>query len=74
MPRIIEAWGGRDETALCLATVTLAGVLLTVVTNEAQQTRHRICAVALADNLNTHTHWDHSGANTEFPDTIDFVA
>ena len=24
--------------------------------------------------INTHTHWDHSGANTEFPDTIDFVA
>ena len=23
--------------------------------------------------INTHTHWDHSGANTEFPDTIDFV-
>ena len=24
--------------------------------------------------INTHTHWDHSGANTEFPDTIEFVA
>ena len=23
--------------------------------------------------VNTHTHWDHSGANTEFPDTVDFV-
>ena len=23
--------------------------------------------------INTHTHWDHSGANTEFPDTVDFV-
>lgn len=33
-------------------------VELTVVTNEAQQTRHS----------------DHSGNNTEFPDTIDFVA
>ncbi len=24
--------------------------------------------------INTHTHWDHSGSNTEFPDTVDFVA
>jgi cyclase len=23
--------------------------------------------------INTHTHWDHTGANTEFPDTVDFV-
>lgn len=107
------------------------GALLTVVTNEARQTRHRIRPLELADNLymltsdpeeqgmrtggntavfvtstgvalvdtkisgygqdilaevrkitdkpvttiiNTHTHWDHSGANTEFPHTVDFVA
>ena len=24
--------------------------------------------------INTHTHWDHSGSNTEFPDTVNFVA
>ena len=117
--------------ALCLTTLTVAGVLLTVVSNEARQPRHRIRPVEVADNLymltsdpaeqgmrtggntavfvtstgvalvdtkirgygqdilaevrkitdqpvttiiNTHTHWDHSGANTEFPDTIDFVA
>ncbi|MDA1092354.1 MAG: MBL fold metallo-hydrolase [Acidobacteria bacterium] len=24
--------------------------------------------------INTHTHWDHSGSNTEFPDTVQFVA
>ncbi len=24
--------------------------------------------------INTHTHFDHSGSNTEFPDTVDFVA
>ena len=24
--------------------------------------------------INTHTHFDHSGANTEFPDTVDYVA
>ncbi len=116
---------------LCLATITVVGALLTVVTNEARQTRHRIRPLELADNLymltsdpeeqgmrtggntavfvtstgvalvdtkisgygqdilaevrkitdkpvttiiNTHTHWDHSGANTEFPHTVDFVA
>ena len=24
--------------------------------------------------INTHTHWDHSGSNPEFPDTVNFVA
>jgi cyclase len=24
--------------------------------------------------INTHTHYDHSGSNTEFPDTVEFVA
>ena len=24
--------------------------------------------------INTHVHYDHSGANTEFPDTVQFVA
>ena len=24
--------------------------------------------------INTHTHWDHSGSNAEFPDTVHFVA
>ncbi len=24
--------------------------------------------------INTHTHFDHSGANTEFPDTVDYVS
>ena len=23
--------------------------------------------------INTHTHWDHTGANTEFPDTVDDI-
>jgi glyoxylase-like metal-dependent hydrolase (beta-lactamase superfamily II) len=23
--------------------------------------------------INTHTHWDHTGSNTEFPDTVNFV-
>ncbi|MBM61564.1 MAG: hypothetical protein CL484_01300 [Acidobacteria bacterium] len=23
--------------------------------------------------INTHTHYDHSGGNVEFPDTVDFV-
>ncbi len=116
---------------LCLATLTFVGVALTLVTNEAQEARHPIRPLEVADNLymlsshpagqgmrtggntavfvmssgvtlvdtkikgygqdilaevrkitdkpittiiNTHTHWDHSGANPEFPDTINFVA
>ncbi len=37
--------------ALRLTTLTLAGVLLAVVTNEARQTHHRIRPLPLADNL-----------------------
>ena len=116
---------------LSLATLTLVGVLLTLVTNEARQDRFPIRPLELADNLymlssdpaeqgmrtggntavfvtsdgvalvdtkikgygedilaevrkitdkpittiiNTHTHWDHSGSNNEFPDTVHFVA
>ena len=36
---------------LCLATVTVVGVLLTVATNEARQTRHRIRPLEITENL-----------------------
>ena len=119
------------KRTLCLTTLTLAGVLLTVVANEARQDRFGIRPLELAENLymltsdpaeqgmrtggntavfvmasgvalvdtkikgygqdilaevrritdkpvttiiNTHTHWDHSGSNPEFPDTVQFVA
>ena len=119
------------KRTVCLTTLTLAGILLTVVANEARQERFPIRPLELADNLfvltsdpsqqgmrtggntavfvmssgvalvdtkikgygqdimaevqkitdkpvttiiNTHTHWDHSGSNPEFPDTVQFVA
>ena len=118
------------KRTLCLATLTLASVLVTVVANEARQERFRIRPLELTENLyvltsdpaeqgmrtggntavfvtssgvtlvdtkikgygqdilaevrritdkpvttiiNTHTHWDHSGSNPEFPDTVQFV-
>ena len=114
----------------CLAAVTVVGVTLAAVSYEAQQERHPIRPLELADNLyvltsdpaeqgmrtggntavflasdgvvlvdtkikgygedilaqvrqitdlpvttiiNTHTHWDHSGSNPEFPDTVNIV-
>ena len=114
----------------CLAMVTMVGVTLAAVSNEAQQARHRIRPLELTGNLhmltsdpaeqgrrtggntavfvtsdgvvlvdtkyqgygsdilaevrkisdkpvttiiNTHTHYDHSGSNPEFPDTVNFV-
>ena len=116
---------------VCLTVLTMVGVTLGMVSNEARQARHPIRSLELADNLyvltsdpaeqgmrtggntavfvmadgvalvdtkikgygadilaevreitdkpvttiiNTHTHWDHSGSNPEFPDTITFVA
>ena len=115
----------------CLALVTMIGVTLAAVSNEAQQARHRIRPLELTGNLhmltsdpaeqgrrtggntavfvtsdgvvlvdtkyqgygadilaevrkitakpvttiiNTHTHYDHSGSNPEFSDTVNFVA
>ena len=115
----------------CLATVTMIGVTLAAVSNEAQQARYRIRPLELTGNLhvltsdpaeqgrrtggntavfvtsdgvvlvdtkyqgygadilaevrkisdkpvttiiNTHTHYDHSGSNPEFSDTVNFVA
>ena len=115
----------------CLAMVTIIGVTLAAVANEAQQGRHPLRPLELTGNLymltsdpaeqgmrtggntavfltsdgvvlvdtkikgygadilaevrkitdkpvttiiNTHTHWDHSGSNPEFPDTVNFVA
>ena len=114
----------------CLAMVTMIGVTLAAVSNEAQQARHRIRPLELTGNLhmltsdpaeqgrrsggntavfvtsdgvvlvdtkyqgygsdilaevrkisdkpvttiiNTHTHYDHSGSNPEFSDTVNFV-
>ena len=114
----------------CLAAVTIIGVTLAAVSNQAQPERHPIRPLELTGNLyvltsdpaeqgmrtggntavfltsdgvvlvdtkikgygadilaqvreitdlpvttiiNTHTHWDHSGSNPEFPDTVNIV-
>ena len=127
-----ESGGGATmKRVVCLAAVTMLGVTLAAVSNEAQQARYRIRPLELTGNLhvltsdpaeqgrrtggntavfltsegvvlvdtkyqgygadilaevrkiidkpvttiiNTHTHYDHSGANPEFPDTVNFVA
>ena len=33
-----------------------------------------VCLAAVTTIINTHTRYDHSGANPEFPDTVNFVA
>ena len=73
-----------------LATVTIIGMTLAAAPNEAQQARYHIRPIELTGNLhvltsdpaeegrrtggNTHTHYDHSGSNPEFADTVNFVA
>ena len=37
--------------SLCLVTLTLVGVLLTLATNDAQEPRHRIRPFEITDNL-----------------------
>ena len=116
---------------LCMTLLTALGIILTLVSNYAQEDRFRIRPLEIAENLymlssdptqdgfrtggntgvfvttsgvvlvdtkirgygsdilaevqnisdkpittiiNTHTHFDHSGSNTEFPDPIEVVA
>jgi len=124
--------GGAEMTrGVCLGTLILMGILITVATDEAQQSRATIRVHKVAENLymlasdpaeqgirtggntavfvtasgvvlvdtklagygqdilaevrritskpvttiiNTHTHYDHTGSNTEFPETVNFVA
>ena len=33
----------------------------------------QITDIPITTIINTHTHWDHSGSNNEFPDTVDFI-
>jgi glyoxylase-like metal-dependent hydrolase (beta-lactamase superfamily II) len=70
-----STWTGGNTAVL----VTEKGVVL-VDTMLAQAGRGILEQVRLVTDkpvttiINTHTHYDHTGSNTEFPDTVEFVA
>ena len=70
-----ETWTGGNT----LVFVTDAGVVLvdTMLPGAGQGLLAQIKSVTakpVTTIINTHTHYDHSGSNTEFPSTVEFVA
>ena len=70
-----DAWTGGNTAVW----ITDAGVVLvdTKLAGYGQAILERVREVTdkpVTTIINTHTHFDHSGSNTEFPDSVSFVA
>ena len=71
----VQGMGGGGNTAIwvmadgvALVDTKINGYGQDIIAHVAELTDKPITTV-----INTHTHYDHSGGNTEFPDTVDFV-
>ena len=72
----VQGMGGGGNTAIFVRN---EGVVLvdTKIKGYGQDILSHVSGITdkpVTTIINTHTHWDHSGANTEFRDTVDFVA
>ena len=70
-----EGMGGGGNTAIF---VTSSGVVLvdTKINGYGQDILAEVAGITdrpVTTIINTHNHYDHSGGNVEFPDTVDFV-
>ena len=71
----VRGMGGGGNTAIF---VTTSGVVLvdTKIKGYGQDILSAVQQITdkpVTTIINTHTHWDHTGTNTEFPDTVNFV-
>ena len=71
----VQGMGGGGNTAIF---VTDGGVVLvdTKINGYGQDIIEHVAGITdkpITTVINTHTHFDHSGGNTELPDTVDFV-
>ena len=66
--------GGNTAVFVTASGVALVDTKIRGYGGDILAAVRRITDLPVTTIINTHTHWDHSGANTEFPDTIDFVA
>ena len=57
------------SSGVTLVDTKLAGYGQDILTHVGEITDKPVATI-----INTHTHYDHSGSNVEFPDTVDFVA
>ena len=65
--------GGNTAVFVTTSGVTLVDTKIRGYGEDILAEVARITDKPVTTIINTHTHWDHSGANTEFPDTVDFV-
>ena len=72
----VQGMGGGGNTAIFVANdgVVLVDTKIKGYGEDILSHVRGITDKPVTTIINTHTHWDHSGANTEFADSVSFVA
>lgn len=66
--------GGNTAVFVTATGVTLVDTKIKGYGQDVLAQVRKITDKPVTTIINTHTHWDHTGSNTEFPATVDFVA
>ena len=71
----VQGMGGGGNTAIYVASdgVVLVDTKISGYGQDILAAVREITDKPVTTIINTHTHWDHTGTNTEFPETVDFV-
>lgn len=71
----VQGMGGGGNTGIFLTNngVVLVDTKISGYGPDIMAHVREITDMPVTTIINTHTHWDHSGTNIEFPDTVDFV-
>jgi len=71
----VSGMGGGGNTAIFVTDngVTLVDTKIKGYGADILAAVREITDKPVTTIINTHTHWDHTGTNTEFPDTVNFV-
>ena len=71
----VQGMGGGGNTGIFLTNdgVVLVDTKISGYGPDIMAHVREITDMPVTTIINTHTHWDHSGSNIEFPDTVDFV-
>jgi glyoxylase-like metal-dependent hydrolase (beta-lactamase superfamily II) len=72
----VEGMGGGGNTAIFVTSsgVTLVDTKIKGYGQDILAAVRELTDKPVTTIINTHTHWDHSGSNPEFPDSVNFVA
>ncbi len=71
----VEGTGGGGNSGIFITTdgVTLVDTKIAGYGSDIMAKIREVTDQPVTRIINTHTHYDHTGTNTEFPDTVDFV-